>query len=233
MKVREEDEDEDFLNGNQKQQQLQYENVTLRRGSPESATSSNSSSCPSSVDEVDRLNNNDSNVDLRNPYSRILMEIDQIKISDQEKLPMDNSASKVDNKPKPAPRSRTTKPQPTQYENHEIRTPPQVTGNAPEIIISSSTGAIKKQPTTMTRVAPPRPPSPVFRNKTPEVEKPITTKAQESVTPEKMTRSSSSNTLDSSQDGSEASGSKFKTSSPGQVRDSIKSIKGGFSLLIF
>lgn len=210
------DDNENDVNGNKS-----YENVSIRAPSKQqskkekdssSSSTSSASSSSTSVDEVDLQNNN--KVDLRNPYSGILMEIDELKID----------AAKEDdlhvNKPKPAPRNRTKhqgQPQPTQYENTEIRRSRSGedeidTKKTPQIVISSSTGAIKKQPN---RTAPPRPPSPVFKEKTPETkpERPQNT----FVGGEKLNRSSSSNTLDSSQDGSEAS-SKYKTSSPGQVK---------------
>lgn len=241
------DNTEDAVNGN-----TAYENVTLmqigakvaERSSsssssspslgPVSISSTSSSSGCSMDDEVDNINNNVGNsVDVRNPYSNILMQIDQIKLSEEKVEKEEKKSMKSDlvedNKPKPAPRNRTkqTQQQPMLYENTEIKRRPReqqeedqqnnnnsVVSN-PEIVISASTGAIKKTPN---RTAPPRPPSPVFRNRTPEMGK----KAQEATVvvgggEEKMTRSSSINTLDSSQDGSEASSSKFKTSSPGQV----------------
>lgn len=223
-----------------------YENVTITKGkeeknnfsSPESSSSSSNSSSVGADDEVDHINNNHS-VDVRNPYSNILMQIDQIKLSDEQKIVQERERKEREseikkelesadnnNKPKPAPRNRTKQPttqQSMNYENTEIRKPrtPATTtdvqnNNTPQVVISSATGAIKKQPVP-TRVAPPRPPSPVFRSRTPE----LTTnerKFQEAMGGgDKMTRSSSTNTLDSSQDGSEASSSKFKTSSPGQV----------------
>lgn len=207
------DREEDDVNGNNKE----YQNVSIRSKTPEPASSSSSSSpshsssslgpSSSSVDEVDQQNNNSHHhqVDIRNPYSNILMQIDQFKVTTSEEEPV---------KPKPAPRSRA-KHQPLQYENTEIR---KGDNCKPEIVISSATGAIKKQPT---KTAPPRPPSPVFRSKTPEMGKRellINESGSGGGSGEKMTRSSSSNTLDSSQDGSEASsGTKFKTSSPGQV----------------
>lgn len=242
------DNTEDAVNGNKA-----YENVTLMQIGAKVADRSSSSSSPSlgpvsisstssssgsSVDdEVDNTNNNIANsVDVRNPYSNILMQIDQIKLSEEkeekekgkvEKEKIMKSDQVEDNRPKPAPRNRTkqSQHQPMLYENTEIKRRPREqqgedqqnnnksVANNPEIVVSASTGAIKKQPN---RIAPPRPPSPVFRNRTPEMGK----KAQEAtvvVGGEKMTRSSSTNTLDSSQDGSEASSSKFKTSSPGQV----------------
>lgn len=201
------DDNENDVNGNKS-----YENVSIRASSKQkekdssSSSSSSASSSSTSVDEVDLQNNN--KVDLRNPYSGILMDIDELK----------SNAAKEENKPKPAPRSRTkpqAQPQPTQYENTEIRRSRTEEGDViktPQIVISSSTGAIKKQPN---RTAPPRPPSPVFKEKTPEM-KPETLQ-NTFVGAEKLNRSSSSNTLDSSQDGSEAS-SKYKTSSPGQVK---------------
>lgn len=207
------DREEDDVNGNKKE----YQNVSIRSKTPEPASSSSSSSpshsssslgpSSSSVDEVDQQNNNSHHhqVDIRNPYSNILMQIDQFKVTTSEEESV---------KPKPAPRSRA-KHQPLQYENTEIR---KGDNCKPEIVISSATGAIKKQPT---KTAPPRPPSPVFRSKTPEMGKRellINESGGGGGSGEKMTRSSSSNTLDSSQDGSEASsGTKFKTSSPGQV----------------
>lgn len=222
---------EDGVNGNAS---LQYQNVTISRkhvdpeSASSSATSSIASSGPSSVsdEEEDSLNNNQK-VDLRNPYSDILMQIDQIKLNDQQN---EKEEAKAKDKPKPAPRSRTKQQHtPCQYENHEIRKPPSSAttamevNNNPEVVISSATGAIKKQPA---RQAPPRPPSPVFRNKSPQdVKKQRPTEQTTPVGSEKMTRSSSTNTLDSSQDGSEASGSKFKTSSPGQVNIIIYPIK--------
>lgn len=198
------DDNENDVNGNKS-----YENVSIRAPSKQkekdssSSSSSSASSSSTSVDEVDLQNNN--KVDLRNPYSGILMDIDELKIN----------AAKEENKPKPAPRSRTKPQAPTQYENTEIRRSRTEEGDViktPQIVISSSTGAIKKQPT---RTAPPRPPSPVFKEMTPEM-KPETLQ-NTFVGAEKLNRSSSLNTLDSSQDGSEAS-SKYKTSSPGQVK---------------
>lgn len=195
------DNEEDSLNGNDNKVSSMYENVVINSASE--------------VDEVDQKNNN---VDVKNPYSDILLQIGEIKLL-QEKETV------VDNKPKPAPRSRNKQLQQSlQYENTEIRSNDgdRVNNNSPPVVIlSSATGAIKKQPN---RTAPPRPPSPVLRDKTPELvkrnkkSKEMEAEEQFPSPVDKMTRSSSSNTLDSSQDGSEVSGSKFKTSSPGQVR---------------